>query len=102
VAHGLQYTTRVTATSSGGSVSFVSGSIPLKATRVEIVNTGASGEVFVNLISTTGATTGDWPIAAGTSATLVITAPRGGSFTGLSYVSSGAAAPSFRVLATRI
>lgn len=104
MAQGLQYTTSITATTSGGSVTFTapgSTAIELKATRVSIVNTGTSSPVYINFTTTTGATTTDWPVIAGTSETVTVTAPRGGGYTGLSYTSSSGAAPTFRVLAIR-
>ncbi len=101
MAAGLQYTSTTSSSTDGGSVSFTApgGSITLRARYVRIVNTGTSSPVYVNLTTTSGATTGDWPVNAGTSETLSITAPPGGYYTGLSHVSSSGAAPTFRVLA---
>jgi hypothetical protein len=104
VAQGLQYDTSITATSSGGGVAFTapgSTSIELKARRVTVINTGSSSPVYVNFTTTSGATTGDWAVNAGSSERLTIEAGRGAHYTGLSYVSSSGAAPPFRVLAIR-
>ncbi len=104
MAQGLQYDTNITASTSGGSVSFTapgSTSIELKARRVTVINTGTSSPVYINFTTTTGATTGDWAVNAGSSEQVTIEAGRGGYYTGLSYVSSSGAAPPFRVLAIR-
>ena len=65
-----------------------------------MINTGASAAVFINFSSTTGATTGDWAVNAGSSEQVTIESRRG-YYTGLSYVSTGAASPPFRVIAIR-
>ena len=105
MAQGLQYSTSITATSSGGSVSFaVPGAtgIELKATSVVVWNDGTSSDVYFNFTSTTGATTGDHPVK--TLEYLSINAPsRKGYYTGLSYVTStsGGASVACRVFAYR-
>lgn len=97
MADGRQTSGSLTATSSGGAVAF-----GFAATNLRIINTGASADVFVNVTTTSGCTTGDWPISTGSSGILSISSPdaRKG-YTGFSYVSSGSAAPPFRYLAIR-
>ena len=97
---GLQYTFTTSASSDVGYKRFaVPGAtgIEFRATHIEIVNTGTSSPVYIN-IATTTATTGDWAITAGSSETVFIV--RGG-FNGIAYCSSSAAAPTFRVVALR-
>ncbi len=89
---GLQYSTTFTATTALGSVSYVSpasSTLVLKANRVTIVNTGTSSAICFNFTTTTGATTGDYAVGAGS--TFTITTSRG-YFTGLSYIAAGAGA----------
>ena len=99
---GLQYTFTTVASSSGGAL-YTKFAVPgatgieFRATHIEIVNTGTSSPVYVNLATTT-ATTGDWAITAGSSETVFIL--RGG-FNGISYCSTSLAAPTFRVVALR-
>lgn len=102
MAQGSQYTTSLTATSSGGSVTFTDSvtSIAMRAHYVRIENTGTSGAVYVNLTTTTGATTNDWAVNAGSSMALVVSIPRdNGYFSGLSYVALASGVPPFRVIA---
>jgi hypothetical protein len=101
MAAGLQYSTIVTTTSGGGGVAFVvpgATGITLKATRVTVINGGSSSAVYINFTTTSGATTSDVPVAAGT--TYAIDAARG-HFTGLSYASTDGVTIPLRVVAIR-
>lgn len=83
-----QYATSITATSSGGAIAFVvagATGVALEATTIHVVNSGSSSAVYFNFTTTSGASTGDFPLRAGKE--LDITA-RKGYFTGLSYVAA--------------
>ncbi len=95
MSQGLQYTTTITATSSGGAVAF-----GLKALRVTVINTGSSDAVYVDVTTTSGCTTGAWAVKAGTSEGQTFIARRG-YYSGLSYTTTVGAAPPFRLLAMR-
>jgi hypothetical protein len=108
VAQGLQFSTALTATTSGGAVAFTSpdstSGRELRATRVVLINAGSTSAagVHINLTTTSGASTDDFQLAPSsyTATTGVvpptpdrgvsIDAPRGGFFTGFSYVVSSA------------
>jgi len=94
MSQGLQLTRSTSSSTDGGGIAF-----GFNATRVTLINTGASAAVFVNFTTTSGATTGDWPVIAGSSEQVTLISQKGGYFTGLSHVSTSGAAPTFRVLA---
>ena len=100
---GLQHFTDLTATSSGGTVTYYipgSTTIEMRATSVTFLNDGSSSAVRVNFTSTTGTDSGGYPVKAGE--TISINAPnRKGYYTGLSYTCTGVASVACRVIAIR-
>ena len=102
MAAGSQFSTTITATSSGGAVQFVeplATGITLNAKSVLIINDGSSNWVRVNFTTTSGASTDDWILKAGESTS--ITAPAHAGYTGLSYGATAVTSVVLRVLATR-
>jgi len=101
MAYGGQYSTTITATSSGGAVAFVRADatgISLKATAVLVINDGSSNAVYFNFTTTSGATTDAYAVKAGESTSI---SARQGHYTGLSYATTGVGSVACRILATR-
>ena len=95
MAAGAQYSTSISVTTSGNAVAF-----GINAFHVLVINdsTGAF-PAYVNFTTTSGATTGDWPLKQNESTSITTTR---GHYTGLSAVTSaGVTASPIRVLATR-
>lgn len=92
MAQGQQYSTTITATTSGSGVLFTSSATgsEFRAHSVTFINdsSAGSGGVSVNFTTTSGATTSDHSIKAGES--FSINAPAPAYLTGLSYVASTA------------
>ncbi len=83
-----QYSNIVTATSASAGLAFTvpgsTASLALQAYHVEVGNiTSSSSTVFITFTTTSGASTGDWPLRPGCRKEL--TAPEGCYFSGLSY-----------------
>lgn len=99
MSDGSQYHTRITATTSGSqAVSFVvSGAtgVSLRARNVVVKNAGSSSDVYFNFTSTSGASTGDYPIVAG--ATFTLTARKGAFYSGLSCIAAASTSSSVAI-----
>lgn len=95
---GAQYAAQITATSSsGGAVLFyVTGAtgVSLKARQVYFRNAGSSSDVYVNFTSTSGGATITGCLTLETSQDIMITAPDGGYYTGLSYAAAASTSSS--------
>ena len=90
MAQGSQYYKSITATSDAASVAFVCSDatgIAFSARYVRVSNDGSSSAVYFNFTTTSGASTGDYPLVA--ASTMSITATDGGGYTGLSYTTTG-------------
>lgn len=96
MSYGRQYATTVTVTSSGSQcVAFtVSGTtevLALKARSIHVYNTGSSSIVYVNVTTTSGASTGDWPLRAGKDFTWTA---QEGFYTGVSLLAAASTSSS--------
>jgi hypothetical protein len=90
MAQGSQYYKSITATSDAGAVAFVCSDatgVALTARYVRVSNDGSSSAVYFNFVTTSGATTGDYPLVA--TSTMSIEATDGTGYTGLSYTTTG-------------
>lgn len=96
--YGAQYGSQITATSSSaGAVAFTvvgSPGVTLHARQVYFRNAGSSSDVYVNFTSTSGGATADGCLCLETSQDILITAPDGGHYTGLSYAAAASTSSS--------
>jgi hypothetical protein len=93
MAQGAQYSGSVTVTSSGQMMAF-----GINAFQILVANDGSSS-AFLNITTTSGASTSDFEIKTGES--LALTAVQG-HYTGLSLVTTtGSTTAPCRILATR-
>ncbi len=105
MADGLQQSMTITASSAAQGLAFVDPSatgIVLKANYVKVTNDGSSSAAYFDFTSTAASVSTTNGYALKTTESISITCPEGHYLTGLSYVSSSAAAPSCRVLALRV